>query len=177
MKQSIHVLKYSQWGNSLIFSSQGPSFLPDQEKVIPIVPNTVEFFSYNKSFSRTIVPLSPCYGITCHKCQGATCTCNVIIDLGDKEFSVGLFYTAFSRVKELNKMAFSPMPTWARVHSYMLKDSFKERIKEEQRLEMLFQETLAKYRNDNEELNEFSWLNYLVSRMKAHHYQCNKNDS
>ena len=76
------------------------------------------------------------------------------MDLGSREFCVGLFYVALSRVKELNMMAFSPMPNWQRMTSFMQKVEFKERLAEEQRLENLYKETLAEFKKSQSKENE-----------------------
>ena len=137
---------------------KGKSFIETEDDeggpIVPICPKTVEFFHYGKKASRTIVPLSPCDALTCHKCQGFTCTSHTLMDLGSREFCVGLFYVALSRVKELNMMAFSPMPNWQRMTSFMQKVEFKERLAEEQRLENLYKETLAEFKKSQSKENE-----------------------
>ena len=76
------------------------------------------------------------------------------MDLGNREFCLGLVYVALSRVKELNMMAFSPMPNWLRLTSFMQKNEFKERLAEEQRLENLYQETLKDFQKSQSKEDE-----------------------
>lgn len=136
---------------------KGKSFIEtedDEGPIVPICPKTVEFFHYGKKYTRTIVPLSPCDALTCHKCQGFTCTTPTLMDLGNREFCLGLVYVALSRVKELNMMAFSPMPNWLRLTSFMQKNEFKERLAEEQRLEELYQQTLQDFQQSQSKEDE-----------------------
>lgn len=132
---------------------KGEGFSEDAEgrKLIPIVAKSVEFFHYNTKHVRTIIPLSPCDAISIHKCQGQTCTGPTLMDLGGKEFSLGLFYVALSRVKELNRMAFDPMPDWQRASSFTKRVEFKERLEEEEKLDQYFKETLQKYRDSRKD--------------------------
>ena len=132
---------------------KGPAFDFDSEgrKLIPIVAKSVEFFHYNIKHVRTTIPLSPCDAISCHKCQGQTCTSHTLMDLGGREFCLGLFYVALSRVKELNRMAFDPMPDWMRVSSFTKRAEFKERLNEEEKLDKLFKETLQRYRDSRKD--------------------------
>ena len=54
-----------------------------------------------KSLSRTQLPLSLAWAITIHKSQGATYD-KAIVNIGEKEFHLGLTYVAFSRVRSLD---------------------------------------------------------------------------
>ena len=58
----------------------------------------------------------------------------VIINLGDKEFSHGLVYTAITRVRRLVvDLAFSPTPTFDRFKSVFRTARFREQRDEERR--------------------------------------------
>ena len=63
----------------------------------------------------------------------------VILNLGDREFASGLTYTALSRAKKLENIAFEPddFPTLERIMRIFNKDPFKERLLEEKRLSKL----------------------------------------
>ena len=57
----------------------------------------------------------------------------VIINLGDKEFSHGLVYTAITRVRRLADLAFLPTPTFERFKSVFRTARFWEQRDEERR--------------------------------------------
>ena len=57
----------------------------------------------------------------------------VIINLGDKEFSHGLVYTAITRVRRLADLTFSPTPTFDRFKSVFRTARFREQRDEERR--------------------------------------------
>ena len=57
----------------------------------------------------------------------------VIINLGDKEFSHGLVYTAITRVRRLADLTFSPTPTFDRFKSVFQTARFREQRDEERR--------------------------------------------
>ena len=48
----------------------GPSFVPDQEKLVPVVPKTVIWFEKGEQYSRTQYPLIHSWALTIHKSQG-----------------------------------------------------------------------------------------------------------
>ena len=58
----------------------------------------------------------------------------VIINLGPSEFSVGLTYTAVTRVRRLTDIAFSPTPTFERIKSIFRFARFRERKAKEEYL-------------------------------------------
>ncbi|KAK3907787.1 ATP-dependent DNA helicase [Frankliniella fusca] len=78
----------------------GPSTSPLECKV-PIPAVTKSWMSNGISCSRTQFPLVVAYGCSIYKSQGLTLE-KAIIDLGEKEFALGLTYVALSRVKSLN---------------------------------------------------------------------------
>ena len=64
---------------------------------------------------------------------------------GDKEFSTGLAYTAVSRAKEFEKIAFVPTtPPIERFTRHFNHQIFKQRLKEDKRLENLETATIKK---------------------------------
>ena len=60
-------------------------------------------------------------------------------------FAQGLTYTALSRAKRFEQMAFDPAPSLGRLNSFMATDKFKARLREEKRLKKLAEETKRKY--------------------------------
>ena len=111
----------------------GPARFPDLPKVVPITPQTATWMDGKKFCSRTQYPLVPAYAITIHKSQGMTLEL-VILDVGDREFAVGLSYTGMSRVKRLEDLAFDKMPSWARLNNFCKRDIFQKRLAEDKRL-------------------------------------------
>ena len=96
-------------------SFTGPSALRDMPGVVALCPVTATWTTRGGqgSHRRTQLPLIPGFGFTIHKSQGMTLD-KVIINLGPREFSHGLTYTAVSRVRSLNSLAFSPFPNFER---------------------------------------------------------------
>ena len=84
----------------------GPSFFEDHESksCIPIYCKT----SYSKyhNCTRKQMPIKLNYASTIHKAQGATLTSG-IIDLGDKETSLGLAFVALTRFKSIHDFLIS----------------------------------------------------------------------
>lgn len=72
----------------------------------------------------------------------------VIINLGKKEFACGLTYTALSRCKTLENMAFDPMPSLDRISGIKKHKLFKQRKLEEIRLQKIEDATLEQLNNN-----------------------------
>ena len=83
-----------------------------------------------------MLPIAPSYAITIHKSQGLTLD-KIILNLGKHEFSSGLTYTALSRAKKLQDIAFDIFPTVHRIMEIFRSERFKERLAEEERLKQL----------------------------------------
>ena len=119
----------------------GPSFFEDEEKIVPITPIRRSWMDGKKSCSRTMLPLQPAYAISIHKSQGMSLD-KVIINLGGKEFASGLSYTAISRCRKIQNLAFHPMPNYIRFRNMFKTESFKSKEKEEQKIELYEIETI-----------------------------------
>ena len=160
----MHGITSLQSAPFLFYCITGPSCLDDMEKVVPITPITRTWFKKKVMSTRTTVPLNPAYAISIHKSQvlslpfstltsisptfqfafqGMTLD-NVILNLGNEEFCIGLCYTALSRCKNLNQMAFEPMPGFKRLTCYINRAKFLMRREEDQRLLDLQENTLKK---------------------------------
>ena len=154
---------------------KGGNFGNDEfgENVVPICPRTNEFFAYNTKCSRTMIPLISAYAMSIHRVQGMTFTNKVIINLGQNEFSIGLTYTALSRAKQLEGIAFDPTPTWKRFSAFCQRKEFQNRLKEEKRLETLAEETLqaweAQKQGGNDSLEDEFFLNIDLDNPPSQH--------
>ena len=74
----------------------------------------------------------------------------VTIDLADEEFSIGLAYTALSRCKSFDKLAFAPMKGYGRFTKFAKRPKFKERTEEMKRLGQLEIQTLQRLEHQME---------------------------
>ena len=70
-----------------------------------------------------------------------------ILDIGEKEDSVGITYTGISRVKELKNLCFKPMPSLDRIRRIQFLRMFKLRKKDDARLSKLEEETIKQLKN------------------------------
>ena len=81
-----------------------------------------------------MIPLIPGYAVSIHKSQGMSLD-KVIINPGPREFVIGLLYTAITRCKTSRNMAFDPYPSYIRFRDMFKSKSFKERVKENERIQ------------------------------------------
>ena len=81
---------------------------------------------------RIMLPLVPAYAISIHKSQGMTLE-KVIVNLGSKEYAIGLTYTAISRCKTFENLAFLPFPNGHRIFGISKRNAFKFRLKQDER--------------------------------------------
>ena len=75
------------------------------EGCYPVVPIERR---WGKNKSRKMVPLRLGYASTIHSCQGLSIKEKVIINLGTKEFTPNLTYTALTRVSRFEQLSFWP---------------------------------------------------------------------
>ena len=121
----------------------GPSVCGDPgDKIVPIVPITRQWFKNKVSCTRTALPLVPSYSMTVHKLQGASLD-RVIANLGEKEFALGLAYTALSHCKTLEQLYFEEMPPQTRLTNHFSHQLFKKKLKEEKRLKEVEESTIS----------------------------------
>ena len=73
-----------------------------------------------------MLPLKPVYGTTIHSSQGQSLD-RVIINVGKREFSNGLTYTAISRCKKIEHLSFDPMIDGERFFQIFKANIFKDR--------------------------------------------------
>ena len=108
----------------------GPSFLPDEPKLVALSAVTKTWIQKGSVLSRTMYPLMLGWAISIHKSQGEAFPFllaaypytsflgmtidRTILDLGPREYATGLTYTACTRGGGLDKMAFDPMPSFSR---------------------------------------------------------------
>ena len=69
------------------------------------MPVTARWEKNGMNYSRTQLPLILAWAITIHKSQGLTLS-KAVIDLGPRDFALGLAFVAISRVKSLDGLAF-----------------------------------------------------------------------
>ena len=105
----------------------GPSYLNHISHCIPMTPVTRTWYMDGKTCSRTMLAIAPAYAITIHKSQGMSLD-KVIINIGNSEFANGLTYTAISRCRKIENLAFYPFENYRRFAVIFRKSIFKERL-------------------------------------------------
>ena len=96
---------------------KGVSVIPDMERVFVVGPRNRDFRYGRLQASRTMLPLVAAYAMTIHKSQGQTLK-KIIINPGNAEFSTGMLYTAVSRVRSLEDIAFDSTVTENRLKAF-----------------------------------------------------------
>ena len=114
------------------------------ERVYPISAYTATWSKGGESLSRRMLPLQPAYGCTIHKSQGQTLN-KIMINLGPREFSGGLTYTALTRVRSLKDLAFRPMPDLTRLNAYAKHINFDHVKADKARKAAMTEATLARF--------------------------------
>ena len=112
---------------------KGPSYSETEEKIVPIVPIRRQFNYRKKNCSREMIPLQPGYALTIHRAQDASYPFKVIVNLGEKDFALGLSYVALSRCTKISNLALTPFPNWTRFRDIPKKPAFNAREAEDQR--------------------------------------------
>ena len=113
---------------------KGPTIASiEGERVIPIPPIQRTWNGKSGvSCSRLQIPVRLTWAITVHKSQGLTLQ-NAVIDLGNKEFAMGLSFVAISRVRTLEDLLFKPF-NFERLQRIKECKRLQERLDEEKRL-------------------------------------------
>ena len=123
---------------------KGPSYSESEPNIVPIVPIRRQFNFKKQNCTREMIPLQPGYALTIHKAQGASYPFKVTVDLGDKDFALGLSYVALSRCTKISNLALKPFPNWVRFRDIKNKPAFKARKAEDDRAASREQITLER---------------------------------
>ena len=87
--------------------------------------------------------MQPAYALTIHKSQGMSLD-RIIVNLGDREFTMNLTYTALSRGRKISNVALSPFPNWVRFRNMFRSKAFKKRLEEDEKARKREEQTIAK---------------------------------
>ena len=110
---------------------------------VPIDALSRTWYEGKVPFQRTMVPLVPAYAFSIHKAQGQTLD-KMVLNVGKKEFAAGLVYTALTRARALEQIAFDPMPFVTRFQVQGTK-GFKLQKKDMERKQRMQESTLARH--------------------------------
>ena len=99
------------------------------------MPVTITLQMSATCHERQQLPLKLAWALTIHKSQGLTLP-KAVIDLGKSERTPGISYVAISRVKSLSSCLYE------RLQSIKSSRNLQYRLQEEQRLDLLAQQTL-----------------------------------
>ena len=124
----------------------GPRFFEKNDLRFNWIPiNIFDAYSLKWNAHRLQFPFRLAYALTIHKAQGQTLA-KAVIDLGDKEMSLGLTFVALSRMKNINDFILKPFPL-ERLQKISKSISLPPRLSEEIRLNKLTVETLFNNRD------------------------------
>ena len=110
---------------------KGPELITGFPNLVPI-PRSERFYEIDKRHYRVQFPVVLSFAMTIHKSQGSTLE-KAYIDIGDKEFSLGLTYVAFSRVKKFENLFLKGF-TMSRFEMVNKGISFENRVREWERI-------------------------------------------
>ena len=122
---------------------KGPSYHSNLPKIVPITPIRRQWHSCKTLCIRRMIPLQPAYALTIHKSQGMSLD-RIIVNLGDREFTMNLTYTALSRGRKISNVALSPFPNWVRFRNMFRSKAFKKRLEEDEKARKREEQTIAK---------------------------------
>ena len=102
---------YILFDNPLIGQSLRHNSNNELHNSILIRPITANFYGkFNVHWSRTQIPLTPCWATTVHKVQGITLQ-YAVIDIGTTVFTSGMSYVALSRIQNITGLAIQNLDT------------------------------------------------------------------
>ena len=102
---------YVLFDNPLIGQSLRHNSNNELHNSILIRPTTANFYGkFNVHWSRTQIPLTPCWATTVHKVQGITLQ-HAVIDIGSTVFTSGMSYVALSRIQNITGLAIQNLDT------------------------------------------------------------------
>ena len=101
--------------------------------MVPIRPIRYTWEGKSGTCSRMQFPLCLAWAITIHKSQGLTLS-QTVLDIGNKEFAIGLTFVAISRVRALSDLLFNSTFTYSRLQKLRESTRLQQRLVEEQRL-------------------------------------------
>ena len=108
---------------------------------VPICPIRHIWYAHGAQCSRTQLPFKLAWAVTIHKAQGLTLD-QVVINVGKKEFSLGLTFVACSRVRKLTDLIFDPPFPFERLSNLANSQRLLELREEDARLSQLEQQIL-----------------------------------
>ena len=111
----------------------GPPYIPGEPGTVPVVVQLADWKEGKTRCLRTIFPLILGFSITIHKSQGQTIEQPLVLDVGPKEFELGLSYTGSSRTTTFTNLAFDPLPSFNRILKIFALARFKEKEAEVKR--------------------------------------------
>ena len=121
----------------------------DRPGHVCIQPQECSFTVQKWQCSRRQIPLRLAWAVSIHKSQGLTIGPNqlitrAILDMGPKEFALGLTFVAISRCKALECLMFSLMPSDTRLRNLNDGAQFENRQKEASRVHNLALDLLVR---------------------------------
>lgn len=114
----------------------GPSFDANTPNIVPITPISRSWMDGTDKCTRTQFPFALAWAIAIHKWQGLTLE-SAVIDLGTREFCLGMSLVACSRVRSWNSLLFRPTFDLQRLARIRSSRRMHQRIAEERRLDSL----------------------------------------
>jgi ATP-dependent DNA helicase PIF1 len=135
------IIRFPDYSGAPFFSG------PGQEKWVPILNERYSWGENNQHY-RISFPITLCYAITAWKSQGMTLTIPVYTKLGNKEPEHGCTYVVLSRPSDLENLCIHQGITLERITTSISSGKkLQRRLKEDSRLEVLFQETRNRFRH------------------------------
>ena len=119
---------------TVIFDAYSGPTLPDGS--VPICPLRRTCSMTDTYSTRLQLPLKLAWAITIHKAQGLTLD-SVVVDIGKKDFSLGLSFVACSRVRTMANLLLHPPFSFQRLSNLSKSRRLQERKLEDVRLSLI----------------------------------------